>query len=140
MSDTISLLILCTGNSCRSQMAEGWFRHYLGEGATVRSAGIEAQGVNPRAVRVMQEVDIDITSHTSNRMDEYDGEHFDVVITVCDSAKESCPIYPETTETIHHSFPDPADATGEEEEIIDVFRTVRDAIGEYAAEFANERK
>ncbi len=129
-----SILILCTGNSCRSQMAEGWFRKFLPEGAIVRSAGIEAHGVNPRAVRVMNEVGIDITSHTSNRMEEFDDETFDLVLTVCDNAKEHCPVYPASTRTIHHSFPDPADATGSEEEIIQVFRDVRDAIGAYAEE------
>ena len=129
-----SILILCTGNSCRSQMAEGWFRHHMPEGSVVRSAGIEAHGVNPRAIRVMQEVGIDITSHTSNRIEEYKDETFDLVLTVCDNAREVCPVYPATTRTIHHSFPDPADATGDEEEIIQVFRDVRDSVGAYAEE------
>lgn len=135
-----SILILCTGNSCRSQMAEGWFRHYMPEGTVVRSAGIEAHGLNPRAVRVMNEKGIDITSHTSNRIEEYDDESFDLVLTVCDNAKERCPIYPVSTRTIHHSFPDPADATGSEEEIVQVFRDVRDAIETYVEEFAGRKE
>ncbi|MCB0713205.1 MAG: arsenate reductase ArsC [Ignavibacteriae bacterium] len=131
------ILILCTGNSCRSQMAEGWFRHIAGDRLEVYSAGVEAHGLNPRAVKVMGEIGIDISGQTSNLVDDYRDVDFHYVITVCDSARERCPWFPSNAEKIHHSFPDPADATGSEEEILDVFRSVRDHIGQYAEEFAN---
>jgi arsenate reductase len=139
MSTSPRLLILCTGNSCRSQIAEGWFRQYAGDALEVRSAGIEAHGLNPRAVKVMAEAGVDISAQTSNVIDDYDGERFDYVITVCDSARERCPWFPAAAELIHPSFPDPADATGEEERILDVFRETRDRIREYAEMFVTER-
>lgn len=137
MSGKLSILVLCTGNSCRSQMAEGWLRHYLGDDARIESAGIEAHGLNPRAVKAMSDVDIDISGQESNRIEDFEGESFDYVITVCDNARENCPFFPATTETIHHSSPDPADATGSAEEIQKVFSSVRDRIGEWAATFAD---
>ena len=139
MSIPPRLLILCTGNSCRSQIAEGWFRQYAGDALEVRSAGVEAHGLNPRAVKVMAEAGVDISAQTSNVIDDYDGERFDYVITVCDSARERCPWFPAEAELIHHSFPDPADATGSEEEILDVFRETRDRIREYAELFVREK-
>ncbi len=133
------ILILCTGNSCRSQMAEGWFRHFTGDRAEIYSAGVEAHGLNPRAVKVMEEVGIDISGQTSNLVDDYRDIEFDTIITVCDSARERCPWFPSSGERIHHSFPDPADAVGTEEEILEVFRSVRDKIRDYVREFV-ERK
>lgn len=135
----LRILVLCTGNSCRSQMAEGWLRHFAGPRAEVFSAGVEAHGVNPRAVQVMREAGVDISGHTSDLVDRYRGQPFDVVLTVCDSARERCPYFPAGAERLHHSFPDPAAATGSEEEILDAFRTVRDAIRDYARAFAAER-
>ena len=133
------VLVLCTGNSCRSQMAEGWLRHFAGENAKVYSAGVEAHGVNPRAIKVMSEAGIDLSGHTSNHMDDYSGMDFDYVITVCDNARERCPWFPSTAEKIHHSFPDPADATGTEDEILEVFRNTRDVIRDYTEKFVRER-
>jgi arsenate reductase (thioredoxin) len=123
------ILILCTGNSCRSQMAEGWLRH-LGC-KNVWSAGLEAHGVNPRAIKAMAEAGVDISTHTSNVVEEYLGLEFDVVLTVCDHANETCPAFPSHAQKLHHSFPDPADARGAEDEILNEFRRVRDLIREY---------
>lgn len=125
-------LVLCTGNSCRSQIMEGWLRHFGNDFTEVKSAGIETHGVNPRAIKVMQEAGIDISMHTSNNIEEYLEEEFDVVITVCDHANESCPIFPSTAKKIHHNFSDPAKATGSEEEILEEFRKVRDQIKDFA--------
>jgi arsenate reductase len=133
------ILVLCTGNSCRSQMAEGWLRHFAGDRAEVDSAGVETHGVNPRAVEVMREAGIDLSSHTSDHIDAYRGQDFDLVLTVCDSARERCPYFPADAERLHHSFPDPAQATGTEEEILDSFRSVRDAIRDYAERLVAER-
>ena len=133
------ILVLCTGNSCRSQMAEGWLRHFAGPRAEVVSAGVETHGVNPRAVQVMREAGVDISGHTSDSVDQYRGQPFDVVLTVCDSARERCPYFPADAERLHHSFPDPAGATGSEEEILDAFRAARDAIRDYARAFVAER-
>jgi arsenate reductase len=133
------ILVLCTGNSCRSQMAEGWLRHFAGDRAEVDSAGVETHGVNPRAVEVMREAGIDLSSHTSDHIDAYRGQDFDLVLTVCDSARERCPYFPADAERLHHSFTDPAHATGTEEEILDSFRSVRDAIRDYAERFVAAR-
>ena len=119
-------------------MAEGWFRHFAGPNTEIYSAGVEAHGVNPRAIKVMAEVEIDISGHTSNHVDDYREIDFDYVITVCDSARERCPWFPSNAEKIHQSFPDPADATGTEEEILDVFRATRDTIGLYAEKFVHD--
>ena len=135
----IRILVLCTGNSCRSQMAEGWLRYFGGDRVEVASAGVETHGVNPRAVQVMGEVEIDISGHTSDHMDVYRGEPFDVVVTVCDSARERCPWFPADAERVHQSFSDPAGATGTEEEILAEFRIVRDAIRDWAEGFVGER-
>lgn len=129
------ILILCTGNSCRSQIAEGYFKYYAGGRAEVYSAGVETHGVNPRAVETMKADGIDISSHTSNNVNEYLNMDFDYVITVCDSAKERCPVFPGRAKSIHHNFPDPAKAKGTEEEISQQFREVRDQIKDYAQEF-----
>lgn len=129
------ILVLCTGNSCRSQMAEGYLRHLAGGRAEVYSAGIEAHGLNPRAVAVMAEDGIDISGHRSELLDAYHDLPFDHVITVCDSARERCPWFPSTAEQHHRDFPDPAKATGSEEEIRTAFKEVRDGIKAWCREF-----
>lgn len=130
-----SILVLCTGNSCRSQIAEGYLRHFAGEKAAVYSAGVETHGVNPRAVATMAEDGIDISAHTSNNITEYRDVPFDFVITVCDNAKERCPFFPTTAQKFHENFPDPAKATGTEEEIMAQFRAVRQLIKDYTRSF-----
>ena len=126
-----NILVLCTGNSCRSQLAEGYLRHFYGEIANVYSAGVETHGVNPRAIATMKEDGIDISAHTSNHVDEYLDIPFDLIFTVCDHASERCPVFPGTTKRIHHNFTDPAKATGSEEEIMAEFRRVREEIKEF---------
>jgi arsenate reductase (thioredoxin) len=133
-----NILVLCTGNSCRSQIAEGYLRHFAGETANVYSAGIETHGVNPKAIAVMAEDHIDISKHTSNHVDEYMGIPFDIVITVCDNANEACPFFPGKVERFHENFPDPAKATGTPDEVMDEFRRVRDLIKVYAADFVQQ--
>lgn len=132
------ILVLCTGNSCRSQLAEGYLRHFAGDKAIVYSAGVETHGVNPRAVKTMQEDGIDISQHTSNNIAEYRDIDFDFVITVCDNAKERCPFFPSKAQKFHHNFPDPAKATGSEEEIMAQFRSVRNEIKEYCRNFVQD--
>lgn len=122
------ILVLCTGNSCRSQMAEGYLRHLAGDRFEVVSAGLEPSVVNPKAIRVMQEDGVDISSHTSKDVEQFVGQKFDFIITVCDNAKERCPFFPGQAERIHWSFEDPAAAKGTEEEVLAVFRGVRDQI------------
>lgn len=131
------VLVLCTGNSCRSQMAHGYLAHFAPAGTEVFSAGIETHGVNPRAIATMKEDGLDISHHTSNNISEYDGQEFDYVITVCDSAKEKCPYFPSKAVKFHHNFPDPWGTTGTEEEIAAVFRSVRDQIKTYCKEFVS---
>ncbi|MET1056617.1 MAG: arsenate reductase ArsC [Pedobacter sp.] len=131
-----NVLVLCTGNSCRSQLAEGFLRHFAENKANIYSAGIEVHGLNPRAVKVMAESGLDIAAHTSNHIDEYAHINFDYVITVCDNAKESCPFFPTQAQKFHYNFPDPAKATGTEEEVMNAFRQVRDMIKIYASDFA----
>lgn len=130
------ILVLCTGNSCRSQIAEGYIRHFSKEKAEIFSAGIETHGVNPKAIAIMKEDGIDISTHTSNHIDEYQDIDFDYVITVCDNAKERCPFFPTKAIIFHHNFPDPAKASGTEEEIIAEFGRVRDMIKDYSEKFA----
>lgn len=132
------VLVLCTGNSCRSQIAEGYLRKFAGEKASVYSAGVETHGVNPKAISIMAEDGIDISGHTSNNIDEYKDIDFDFVITVCDNAKERCPYFPTNAEKFHYNFPDPAKATGSEEEITEQFRSVREMIKTYSENFVNE--
>lgn len=131
------ILVLCTGNSCRSQIAEGYLRHFAGDKIEIYSAGIETHGVNPKAIEVMHEDNVDISKHTSNHIDEYKDVLFDYVITVCDNAKESCPFFPGNAQKFHHNFPDPAKAYGTYVEIMDSFREVRDMIKEFSSEFVN---
>ena len=129
------VLVLCTGNSCRSQIAEAYLRHFAGEKAEIYSAGVETHGVNPKAISTMKEDGIDISQHTSNNIDEYFNIEFDFVITVCDNAKERCPFFPTKAKKFHQNFPDPAKATGTEEEILEQFREVRQMIKSYSQEF-----
>ena len=129
------ILALCTGNSCRSQMAHGYLHHFGGSGVEVYSAGIETHGVNPRAIAAMKEDGIDISHHTSNNVDEYREIMFDHVITVCDNAKERCPWFPTNAQKHHHNFTDPAKVTGTEAEIMHAFRTVREEIRTYCRDF-----
>ena len=122
------VLILCTGNSARSQMAEGLLRHHAGNVCEVFSAGTKPTHVRPEAITVMHEVGIDISSHRSKSVDEFAGQNFDYVITVCDNAKESCPVFPAKTKRIHWSIEDPAAVRGSEEEVSTAFRRARDEL------------
>ena len=132
------ILVLCTGNSCRSQIAEGYLKHFAGDKAEVYSAGVEMHGVNPGAVETMKEDNIDISKHTSNNINEYRNINFDFVITVCDNAKERCPFFPTTAKKFHQNFPDPAKATGTEKEIKEQFGKVRQEIKDYCKKFVEE--
>lgn len=133
--DKKKILVLCTGNSCRSQMAEAYLRYFAGDKAEIYSAGVEAHGVNPKAIITMAEDHIDISKHSSNNIDEYQDIPFDFVITVCDNAKERCPFFPTKAKRFHHNFPDPAKALGTEEQIREQFRQVRQQIKTYCQEF-----
>jgi len=125
------ILVLCTGNSCRSQIAEGYLRLFSAGHALVWSAGVETHGVNPKAIAIMKDDGIDITDQTSNNINEYQDIEFDYVITVCDNARERCPFFPSKAEKFHYNFPDPARAEGTEAEVMEQFRKVRDQIKEY---------
>ena len=131
------ILVLCTGNSCRSQMAHGYLKHF-GEGrAEIYSAGVETHGVNPKAIAFMKEDGIDISGHTSNNVNEYSDVDFDFIITVCDNAKENCPFFPSKAQRFHYNFPDPSKYEGTEEEIAAEFRRVRGMIKTYCEDFIN---
>lgn len=138
MSDKINILFLCTGNSCRSQMAEGWAKHLKSNILNAYSAGIETHGLNPNAVRVMKEAGVDISSHTSQLLSEFDDINFDVVVTVCGHAHETCPYFPGNAKVVHVGFPDPpamakelAEKGASEDEQLECYRTVRDEIKAY---------
>ncbi len=133
------VLILCTANSARSQMAEGLMRHDHGERFEVESAGTKATSVRPEAVAVMKEIGIDISGHRSKVVEEVAERTFDYVLTVCDNAKESCPIFPGHGNRLHHSFEDPAAVQGTDEDRLTAFRLIRDQIRSYLREFALER-
>ncbi|WP_348799982.1 arsenate reductase ArsC [Flavobacterium adhaerens] len=133
-----NILVLCTGNSCRSQIAEGYLSYFAGNKAKIYSAGIETHGVNPKAIAIMKEDGIDISNHTSNHIDEYENVDFDYVITVCDNAKERCPYFPSKAQKFHYNFPDPAKATGTDEEIQNQFRQVRQLIKDYCKILVDE--
>ena len=124
----LKVLFLCSENACRSQMAEGLVNHDLASQVKAFSAGVRPSRVNPRAIRVMSELGIDISQHRSKSVDDLGGAQFDLVITVCDQAQEQCPLFPGETEVMHVGFRDPAKATGAEEEIMATFRQVRDAL------------
>jgi arsenate reductase len=129
------ILVLCTGNSCRSQMAEGYLKHFAEHKATIYSAGIETHGVNPTAIKVMAEDGIDISNQTSNNVNEYLEVDFDLILTVCNNAEENCPYFPSKALRFHYNFPDPSKSTGTEEEILKEFREVRDQIKAYTERF-----
>lgn len=133
------VLFLCTGNSARSQMAEGLLRHWAGDRFEVFSAGTRPAGLNPNAVTAMAEMGIDIAGRRSKSVEDFADQQFDYVITVCDSAKESCPIFPGAAQRLHYSFQDPAAAQGSAEEQMAVFRRVRDQIGERLREFLRNK-
>lgn len=132
------IVVLCTGNSCRSQIAHGFLKDFAGEKAEIYSAGIETHGVNPKAIETMMEDGIDISNHTSNHIDEYKNIDFDFVITVCDNAKENCPYFPTTAKVFHHNFSDPAKAQGTKEEIDEQFKTIREEIKIYCKDFVDQ--
>jgi arsenate reductase (thioredoxin) len=131
MAHRVKILVLCTGNSCRSQIADGYLRYFSG------GAGIETHGVNAKAVETMKADGIDISRHTSNNVDEYKHIDFDFVITVCDNAQENCPYFPTQAKKFHHNFPDPAKATGTEMQIQKEFERVRDLIKDYCRNFVD---
>jgi arsenate reductase len=137
MSDKKRVLILCTGNSARSQMAEGLLRHDAGKQFDVESAGIKPGSVRPEAIAVMREAGIDITGHRSKHVDEFQGQDFDYVITVCDNARETCPVFFGKAEKLHHDFEDPAAVTGSEGQRLPVFRHLRDELRAYLRDFSN---
>ena len=134
------VLFLCTGNSCRSQMAEGLLRHLAGDHFEVVSAGTHPVGLNADAVEVMKKIDINISGHRSKRVDEFLGQQFYYAITVCDRAKETCPIFPSAAALLHWSFEDPAAVEGAREVRRAVFQRVRDEIADHIKSFLNESK
>jgi arsenate reductase len=127
------ILFLCTGNSCRSQMAEAWVRRLQGERFEAWSAGTAPAGLSSRAVQVMREAGVNIWGQRSKHVDELRGREFDCVVTLCDDAPESCPVFPGNVRVLHAPFDDPARATGEPEEVLGVFRRVRDEIRDFVA-------
>jgi len=138
MSHKKRVLILCTGNSARSQMAEGLLRHDAGKKFDVESAGTKPGSVRPEAITVMREAGIDITGHRSKHVDEFQEQDFDYVITVCDNARETCPVFFGKAEKLHHDFEDPAAVTGSEGQRLSVFRRVRDELRAYLRDFSND--
>ena len=132
--DKIKVLFLCTGNSCRSQIAEGWANHLKSDVIDAYSAGIRPIGVNPKTIEVMAEAGVDISDHTSKHIDDLAGIDFDYVVTVCDNAREQCPVFPGPAKLIHKTFEDPYFASGSEEQVMDVFRKVRDQIRAFIEE------
>lgn len=139
MSDKKSVLILCTGNSARSQMAEGLLKHICQGEYEIHSAGTKPSNVRPEAIKVLAEIGIDISGSRSKSVDEFVGQDFDCVLTVCDNAKENCPYFPAKTKLIHHSFADPAEIEGGEEIRLFAFRNIRDEIKIYLSEIIKNR-
>lgn len=125
------ILVLCTGNSARSQMAEGIIRYAVGDRVEVYSAGTKPSLVRPEAIKAMAEIGIDISHHRSKSVDEFNGQRFEFVLTVCDNARENCPYFPAATKLIHHAFEDPADVVGDEEDRVAAFRRVRENIVDF---------
>lgn len=132
------ILVLCTGNSCRSQIAEAYLKHFGGDKVLVYSAGIKTHGVNPRAIATMKEDHLDISRHTSNHILEYQNITFDYIISVCDHAREQCPYFPGNALKLHQNFPDPAKAIGTEDEISMEFNRVREMIKTYCLNFIKD--
>lgn len=135
MANKLKLMFLCTGNSCRSQMADGLAKKIGGDRFEVYSAGVEAHGINPRAIQIMAELHIDISKNTSDIIDPNLLNEMDYVITLCEDAEERCPTIPVHVTKYHWPFPDPAKSTGTDEEIMEEFRTVRDAIAKRLRSF-----
>jgi len=133
-----NVLVLCTGNSCRSQMAHGYLSLFAKEKANIYSAGVEIHGLNPFAVGIMSEDKVDISKNTSNHVDEFNHINFDYVITVCDHANESCPVFPSTAKKLHQNFIDPSKASGTSKEIIEAFRATRNDIKLYCEDFVKQ--
>ena len=134
-----SILVLCTGNSCRSQMAHGFLKYYANDKAKIYSAGIETHGVNPRAIATLKEVGLDISHYNSNLVEEYLDISFDFIITVCDSAAENCPIFPSNTALrLHQNFSDPSKLVGNEEDIEQAFRKTREEVSDFCRSFVNK--
>lgn len=134
------ILILCTGNSCRSQMAHAWLESILGDRAVIFSAGTKPEKVNPYAIKVMSEENLDISKNTSNHVSEYDNINFDFVITVCDNAKELCPVFPNAEKVLHHSFIDPANTIGDELMILAIYKKVRDKLKLFLIDFCHKQE
>lgn len=133
-----NILVLCTGNSCRSQMAEGYLRLFTGHRANIYSAGVEKHGVNSKAIEVMKMDGVDISRHTSNLVDEYKDIQFDYIITVCDHAREKCPYFPSGAKRFHQNFPDPAKAEGSPEEVMAAFIRTRDLVRDWCRQFVEQ--
>jgi arsenate reductase (thioredoxin) len=138
MNDKEQVLILCTGNSARSQMAEGILRNMAGDNFDVKSAGLAPSTVRAEAIEVMREIGIDISRHRSKSIEEFTGHSFDYVITVCDNARDDCPVFPGNAERLHWSFEDPAAIEGDDEVRLKAFRVVRDQIRKSLKSFADE--
>lgn len=130
----IRILVICTGNRARSQMAHGWLNHLGGQRVQIESAGTVPKGVHPMAIKVMAEVGIDISDHTSDHVDEYVDQDFELVLTVCDQAKEACPVFPGARRSMHYAFEDPDYPWMNDEEFTDVFRRIRDAIKDFSCD------
>ena len=137
MTSKKQVLILCTGNSARSQMAEGLLRHDAGRSFDVESAGTKPSVVRPEAIAAMRDIGIDISAHRSKHVDEFRDRRFDYVITVCDNARETCPVFFNAAERLHHDFEDPAACQGSDAEQLETFRHVRDELRQYLREFAD---
>ncbi len=139
MSDKKNVLVLCTGNSCRSQMAHGYLNHFANDYANIYSAGVETHGLNPGAILIMKDDNIDISNHTSNHVDEYSNVDFDYIITVCDHANENCPFIPsKNAKRLHHNFFDPSKVEGTDDEKYDAFLKARNEIKAYFKAFAED--
>lgn len=135
----VNILVLCTGNSCRSQIAHGYLENMTdGRSVKIYSAGVETHGVNPKAIATLAADGIDISKNTSNNINEYLEVDFDFVITVCDNALQRCPYFPTNAKKLHYNFPDPAKFIGNEEDTIQEFARVRDLIKKYCTDFVKE--
>lgn len=134
----LKVLVICTGNRARSQIGEGWLRHIGGDRLEVFSAGTEPKGVHPLAVKVMAEVGVDITGQTSDHVERYVADEFDLVLTVCDHAREQCPVFPKAKRTLHQAFLDPGDVPGDDDVMLAVFRQIRDEIGDFSRQLVGE--
>ena len=130
-----NIIVICAGNSSRSQIAEGFLKYYTNDNYVIYSAGIIAAGVNSKAIKIMKEIGIDISNHTSNLVDEYSEINFDYIITVCDNAREFCPYIKGNGKRLHHNFPDPTFSIGTPKQVLDNFRKVRKMIGNYVIDF-----